>query len=108
MGHSKSYYEELPSRVKSSIADLMLTVAEEEEKIERQRQELAKLSAFEPYSAFSRLDRTSAGFLTGKEILDFLVEHGYSHLLEAECQYIVKYFDSNPEEHNYPQLDYQE
>jgi hypothetical protein len=31
-----------------------------------------------------------------------LQEHGYSHLLEAECQYIVKYFDSNPEEHGYP------
>lgn len=36
-GHKKCYYEELPSRVKSSIADLMLTVAEEEQRIERQR-----------------------------------------------------------------------
>lgn len=80
----------------------MLTVAEEEQRIERQRQSVAKLPGFEPYAAFSRLDRTSAGFLTGKEIVDFLNELGYTHLLEAECQYIVKYFDSNPEEHRYP------
>lgn len=80
----------------------MLTVAEEEQRIERQRQSLAKLPGFEPYASFSRIDRTSAGFLTGKELLDFLQLHGYTHLLEAECQYIVKYFDSNPEEHSYP------
>jgi hypothetical protein len=84
----------------------MLTVAEEEQRIERQRQIVAKLPGFEPYAAFSRLDRTSAGFLTGLELLNFLRDHGYMHLLEAECQYIVKYFDSNPNEHSYPQLDY--
>lgn len=36
-GHQKCYYEALPSRVKSGIADLMLTVAEEEQLIEIQR-----------------------------------------------------------------------
>ena len=97
--HKRSYYEELPSKVKSAVADLMLTVAEEEQKIEMKRQALAKLPGFEPYSAFSRLDRLTNGFLTGREIQVFLREHGYDHLLEAECQYIVQYFDSNPEEH---------
>lgn len=86
----------------------MLTVAEDEQRIEINRQKLARLPGFEPYSAFSRLDRSTLGFLTGREIQAFLREHGYSNLLEAECQYIVKYFDSNPEEHRYPQLDFQE
>ena len=41
------------------------------------------------------------GFVCGKELKDFLSENGYDHLLEAECNYIVKYFDSNQEEHMY-------
>jgi hypothetical protein len=65
-GHSKCYYEELPSVVRASLADFLLTIAEEEQRIERQRQSLSKCLGFEPYAAFSRLDRSSAGFLTGK------------------------------------------
>ena len=104
----RSYYEELPSRVKIAVADLMLQVSEDEQQIELRRQQLAKLPGFEPYAAFSRLDRNTIGFLTGREIQTFLRENGYNNLLESECQYLIKYFDSNPEEHNYPQLDYQE
>ena len=63
---------------------------------------------FEPYSAFSRIDRENKGFICGKEIKDFLTENGYYHLLEAETNYIVKYFDSCPTEHQYNRLDYQE
>lgn len=80
----------------------MLTVAEEEQRIEEQRQRLAKLVEFEPYAAFSRIDRGSAGVLTGTELLAFLTEQNISNFSEAECQYIVKYFDSNPQEHSYP------
>ena len=54
---------------------------------------------FEPYSAFSRIDREGKGYICGKEIKDFLTENGYHHLLEAETNYIVKYFDSCPTEH---------
>ena len=39
-GHTKCYYEELSSVVRSRLGDLMLTVAEEEQRIERQRQSL--------------------------------------------------------------------
>mmetsp|Transcript_10806 Transcript_10806/g.13575 ORF Transcript_10806/g.13575 Transcript_10806/m.13575 type:complete len:184 (+) Transcript_10806:327-878(+) len=86
----------------------MITVAEEEMSIERQRQSLCKLVEFEPYSAFSRIDRENKGFICGKEIKDFLVENGYHHLLEAETNYIVKYFDSCPSEHPFNRLDYQD
>ena len=34
-GHAKCYYEELSSVVRSRLGDLMLTVAEEEQRIER-------------------------------------------------------------------------
>ena len=94
--------------MRSRLAGLMIMVAEEEIAIERQRQSLARHPDFEPYSAFSRLDRENKGFICGKEIKDFLIENGYFHLLEAETNYIVKYFDSCPSEHPYSRLDYQE
>ena len=40
-GHAKCYYEELSSVVRSRLADLLITVAEEEQRIEKQRQSLA-------------------------------------------------------------------
>ena len=48
------------------------------------------------------------GFICGKELKEFLSQNGYHHLLEAECNYLVKYFDSNPEEHDYHKIDYAE
>ena len=108
IGHTKCYYDEMSSVVRSKLAGLMIMVAEEETAIERQRQSLAKNFAFEPYAAFSRIDRENKGFICGKEIKNFLIENGYHHLLEAETNYIVKYFDSCPTEHAYNRLDYQE
>jgi hypothetical protein len=51
----------------------MLTVAEEEQNIEKQRQQLCTYSGFEPYAAFSRIDRDNMGFICGKEIQEFLL-----------------------------------
>ena len=107
-GHMKCYYEEMSSVVRSKLAALFITVAEEEAGIERARQSLASNPAFEPYAAFSRIDRENKGYICGREIRDFLIENGYHHLLEAETNYIVKYFDSCPTEHPYNRLDYQE
>lgn len=98
----------MSSVVRSRLASLMITVAEEEASIERQRQSVGGLEAFEPYSAFSRIDRENKGYICGKEIKEYLIENGYHHLLESETNYIVKYFDSCPSEHPYNRLDYQE
>lgn len=84
----------------------MIMVAEDEQNIERVRQSLASNPDFEPYAAFSRIDRENKGYICGKEIRDFLIENGYHHLLESETNYIVKYFDSCPSEHPYNRLDY--
>ena len=64
-GHSKCYYEEMSSVVRSKLAGLMIMVAEEETAIEKQRQSLARNIAFEPYAAFSRIDRENKGFICG-------------------------------------------
>jgi hypothetical protein len=47
-------------------------VAEEELQVERQRQYLAKLSDFEPYAAFQRVNRSGDGKVTASEIYSFL------------------------------------
>ena len=45
------HYAEIPSIIKSKLAELFLLIAEEEQHIERRRQRLAALPDFEPYSA---------------------------------------------------------
>ncbi len=42
---------------KSKLGELMLTVAEEELAIERLRQIVSAIKEFEPYAAFTRIDR---------------------------------------------------
>ena len=90
------------------MAGLMIMVAEDEVAIEKQRQSLSRKQVFEPYAAFSRIDRDNKGYICGTEIKDYLIENGYHHLLEAETNYIVRYFDSCPNEHEFDRLDYQE
>ena len=55
----------MSSVVRSKLAGLMIMVAEEETAIEKQRQSLARNIAFEPYAAFSRIDRENKGFICG-------------------------------------------
>ena len=72
-GHLKCYFEGLSSVLRCKLASFMLTVAEEEQNIEKQRQQLCTYSGFEPYAAFSRIDRDNMGFICGKEIQEFLL-----------------------------------
>jgi hypothetical protein len=57
---------------KSKLGELLLTIAEDELIIEQQRQMLASMQEFEPYSAFTRLDRENKGFVTGRDIQQFI------------------------------------
>ena len=86
----------------------MLTVAEQEITMEKLRQDLAFRAAFEPYAAFSRIDRDNKGWISSLDLRSYLADNGYIHLLEQECNYIIKYFDSAPQDHPYSRLDYQE
>ena len=62
---------------------------------------VAKIPEFECYAAYSRIDRANQGYLTGKEIYDFVRENENCHVLEADCSYLVKYFDSDPDAHSF-------
>ena len=68
----KNYFDDISSMTKSKLGELLLTVAQEELLIERQRQNLASLQDFEPYSAFTRIDRDHKDYITAKDIAVFL------------------------------------
>ena len=66
------YYDNLSSKAKSKLGELLLTIADEELLIEIKRQSLANIKDFEPYAAFTRLDREAKGFITGLDICTFI------------------------------------
>ena len=77
-------------------AELLLTTARYEQKIELKRQYLAQNENFEPYSAFQRIDRNETGFLSSRELLNFVRDNGLANqVTEADCYYLVKFFDSD-------------
>ncbi len=57
---------------KSKLGQLLLTIADDELIIEQQRQMLASLKEYEPYSAFTRLDRENKGHITARDIQKFI------------------------------------
>ena len=78
------------------LGELLFTLAKTEQSIELKRQYLATNENFEPYQAFMRLDRNQTGFLTPKQILTFMRDNGLGKgVTEADCYYIVKFFDSD-------------
>jgi hypothetical protein len=50
----------------------LLITADSEIQIEKVRQALAKLVEFEPYAAFTRIDRENKGYVTGRDISVFI------------------------------------
>lgn len=73
----------------------MLKIARNEQDIELKRQYLASHEHFEPYQAFQRLDRNCDGFITPMEFLNFLRDNKVHDMTEADCYYLVKFFDSD-------------
>ena len=50
-----------------------------------------------------RLDRSTDGFVTSMEIVNFLRDNGLHTVTEADCYYLVKFFDSDEDgKLNYP------
>ena len=86
----------LSKEANSLLADLLITMAKFEQKIELKRQYLATNENFEPYGAFQRLDRNETGFLNSKSFLNFIRDNGLAaNVTEADCYYLVKFFDSD-------------
>ena len=68
----RNYFDEMSCGTKSKLGELLLTVAEEELLIERQRQAVASLREFEPYSVFTRIDRDRKEYISSRDIVGFL------------------------------------
>lgn len=49
-----------------------MTIADEELNIEKFRQSLAAFKEFEPYAAFTRIDRENKGFINGKDLSTYI------------------------------------
>jgi len=57
----------------------------------------------EPYSVFQRIDRNQDGFVSSMEVLNFIRDNGIHTITEADCYYVVKFFDSDEDgKLNYP------
>lgn len=50
---------------------------------------------FEPYSVFCRVDRNQDGFVTPMELLNFFRDNGVTDVNEADCYFVIKFFDSD-------------
>ena len=90
----------MPSIIKSSLATLLLAIADGEVNVEAQRQQLCSLNNFEPYAAFSRIDRKQRGVVTGGDIAEFMTSVGFP-CSESDATLLVKYYDSHPTTHYY-------
>ena len=98
MGTSASVGKSLNNlsvKTKLLLKKLLLKIARRELDIELKRQFLASNEQMEPYSMFLRIDRNQDGFITPMEILNFIRDNNVHDMTEADCYYLVKFFDSD-------------
>ena len=87
--------KELAKETTELLKGVLLCVSKKEQELEVLRQFLCTNMNFEPYSSFQRLDRNEDGFLQPLDFLNFLRENGITEATEADCYYIVKFFDAD-------------
>jgi Ca2+-binding EF-hand superfamily protein len=85
----------LSAKTKKLLKKVLLKIAKCELDIELKRQYLASNDHMEPYSMFQRVDRNEDGFIMPMEILNFLRDNNVHDMTEADCYYLVKFFDSD-------------
>jgi len=85
------------------LAEYLIRVADHEKQIERQRERLADHYAFEPRSAFKRIDRNKNYSLSNFELQDFLRDNGF-YALADDCKLIVSAYDGDKDD----KLDFKE
>mmetsp|Transcript_7632 Transcript_7632/g.7010 ORF Transcript_7632/g.7010 Transcript_7632/m.7010 type:complete len:81 (+) Transcript_7632:56-298(+) len=74
---------------KLKFKDLLLCLADGEIAMEKQRQILAVIKEFEPYSAFKRIDRDNKGYITNKQLKTFLKENGYKEYSKDDLNFLI-------------------
>ena len=74
---------------------LLKAIAENEDIVEEQRQQLAKQNGFEPWAAFKLLDRAGMGKISAYDINLFLKDNMVDYLSEVECYHMFNFFDKD-------------
>ena len=92
---AKNSKMELSEKATVMMKDIIMMFISGEEKIEVLRQFLVSNEFFDLYSAFNRIDRDQDGFISPLEFLNFFRDNGVTHLNEANCYFMVKFFDSD-------------
>jgi len=85
----------MSSSLKLFLKKLLLKISRLEQDIELKRQYLASNENMEPYQVFQRVDRNEDGFITPMELLNFIRDNSVHDMTEADCYYLVKFFDSD-------------
>ena len=85
----------LSEKTKKLLKKLLLKIAKNELELELKRQYLASNEHMEPYALFTRIDRNADGFISPMELLHFLRDNNVHDMTEADCYYMVKFFDAD-------------
>jgi Ca2+-binding EF-hand superfamily protein len=77
------------------LKNFLVAVGDGERDLENARARLCNIRDFAPNSAFQRLDRDYSGYVTAREICNFLRDNSVYHVSESEAYTLVQFFDSN-------------
>ena len=64
--------QEVSLVTKKKLAKLLIHTGEMEMRIEFSRQNLCKAPSFEPYASFQRIDRAGKGYISAKDITNYM------------------------------------
>jgi len=62
----------ISTETEERVCELIFEIAKAEKEIEVYRSELAESLKFEPYAAFTRLDKHGMGYISALDIISFL------------------------------------
>ena len=90
----------LSKESEQTIVQIFTTTAQFERSVDITRQVLAEVKAFEPETAFQRIDKEHKGYLTPEDLLDFLQTNSYENeevrgVTLEECKLCVSQYDDD-------------
>lgn len=95
MGPKKVDVQPLKNETQHYLKDILLCISKYEQELEVLRMFLGSNEMFEPYAAFCRIDRNQDGFISPMEFVNFFRDNGITKVTEAECYFVLKYWDSD-------------
>ena len=90
---------------KRKLGKILELTGESEQNLEIDRQKLCNCKSFEPYASFQRLDRSGKGFISCKDIQNFMRyaqinftgnfrDNGIGKVSDMCSKHLIKFFDS--------------